>query len=534
MRKQWFYIPIFVFFVMILVGCTSLFNKLPTEVSDLSTLKNTDQLYILTVFVDKDVEDLINDLAGTLTDALTNLFKPAETGSATDTFYNIYDVYDKHPVAVQKLRNMLGSSNSLTSMIDLEIPITGQAKMDILAALNPEETPTSVQKLLLKLQILGNSVSGMNKTLEKFITSTPKLETSLNGVKIFAQAANKFKYIMQTVEEPANLVVDYRDIMYLRGVVNLLLSVYDSKESTDYNLGKMNEINSAEDPLKYFLTDDAYTKISTFMGKYTGEEPPLTTEAFWRDLDTLIKDLAGTSQNLIMKSLFNPNVLSFKGFKFLIDEADFYVDIVNKVYDFEIAKTDSNGWTNNSKTSLYEYMKMASEDENISIKTGLDETINPPEMESGTTMTELKFGAVDMLKNPKYIDLVKELDKDLPTGNLTVSTKLQIRPTQESTETIPTDVSLSISLNFSELRNEPFDLLNNNIGIKTKMISELINMNPPIWEVLAEESTTPEEVSQILNIVYSNLTFYDSASKTLTVTIDNGVTIKASIIVPEG
>jgi len=535
MKKGLFLASVLLFLVMIITGCNPPpVNKLPTEVSNLSTLKSTDQLYILTVFVDEDIEDLTNDLADALTDALTNLFKPVETGSATGTFYNIYDVYDKHPVAVQKLRSMLNSSKSLTSMIDLEIPITGQAKMDILAALNPEETPTSVQKLLLKLQILGNSVSGINKTLEKFVPNTPRLEILLNSVEILTQATNKFKYIMQTGEEPQNLVVDYRDIMYLRGVVNLLLAVYDSKESTDYNLGKINEISSAEDPLKYFLTDDAYTKISTFMGKYTGEEPPLTTEAFWADLDALVKDLAGSSQDLMMKSLFNRNVLSFEGFKFLINEADFYVDIVNKVYDFETAKTNTNGWTDNNKTSLFEYFTRASENVDISIKTLLNGTIDPPQLPPNATMTELKFGAVDMLKKPKYIDLVKELDKDLPTGNLTVNTKLQIYPTQESPETTPTDVSLSISLNFNELRNEPFDLLNNNIGIKTAMIGQLMTMDPPIWEVLAGESTTPEQVSQILNIVYSNLTFYDSATKTFTVTIDNGLTIKASMIVPEG
>lgn len=535
MKKGLFLASVLLFLVMIITGCNPPpVNKLPTEVSNLSTLKSTDQLYILTVFVDEDIEDLTNDLADALTDALTNLFKPVETGSATGTFYNIYDVYDKHPVAVQKLRSMLNSSKSLTSMIDLEIPITGQAKMDILAALNPEETPTSVQRLLLKLQILGNSVSGINKILEKFVPNTPRLEILLNSVEILTQATNKFKYIMQTGEEPANLVVDYRDIMYLRGVVNLLLAVYDSKEAVDYNVEKINQIASAEDPLKYFLTDDAYTKISTFMEEYVGEETPLATEVLWADLDALVKDLAGTSQDLMMKSLFKPNVFSFEGFKFLIDEADFYVDIVNKVYGFEVAKTDTNGWTDNNKTSLFEYVTRASEEDDISIRNGLNGEINLPEMESGTTMTELKFGAVDMLKNPKYIDLVKELDKDLPNGNLAISTKLQIRPTEENTETTPTDVSLSISLNFSELRNEPFDLLNNNIGIKTEMISELINMDPPIWEVLAEGEMAPEDASEILGIVLSNLTFYDSATKTLTVTIDNGLTIKVSITVPEG
>jgi len=72
-----------------LVGCTSLLNQLPAEVSDLSTLKSTDRLYILTVFVDEDVEDLINDLAS------------VETGTGTETLYNIYAVYEDHPTSTK-------------------------------------------------------------------------------------------------------------------------------------------------------------------------------------------------------------------------------------------------------------------------------------------------------------------------------------------------------------------------------------------------------------------------------------------------
>jgi len=251
----------------------------------------------------------------------------------------------------------------------------------------------------------------------------------------------------------------------------------------------------------------------------------------------LVTALDDDSGNLKMSSLFKTNVLSFKGFKFLIDEADFFIDIVNKVYDFEAAKTDSNGWTDNNKTSLYEYTMRALEDEDISIKTGLDKTIDPPEMGTGTTMTELKFGAVDMLSSPKYIALVRELDKDLPIGNLAISTKMQIRPTEESTETTPAtpaDVSLSITLKFNELRNEPFDLLNNNIGIKTAMIGQLMTMNPPIWEVLAQGEMAPEDASEILDIVLSNLTFYDSSTGEFNVTIDNGIIILGSVTVPEG
>lgn len=419
-----------------------------------------------------------------------------------------------------------------------EVQITGQAKEDILEALNPEEENPAVESFLSGVGTFGNSISGISKTLERFIPSTSKLGTLLNDIESLAPKMTNFNHIMQTDEEsevPETLVADYRDIMYLRGVVNLLLAIYDSKEPVDYDLAKIDEISSVDDPLSYFLTEDAYTKISEFSGKYADVENPPATETFWTDLNTLVTALDDDSGNLKMSSLFKTNVLSFKGFKFLIDEADFFIDIVNKVYDFEAAKTDSNGWTNNNKTSLYEYTMRALEDEDISIKTGLDKTIDPPEMGTGTTMTELKFGAVDMLSSPKYIALVRELDKDLPIGNLAISTKMQIRPTEESTETTPAtpaDVSLSITLKFNELRNEPFDLLNNNIGIKTAMIQELIDIR--IWDILTQEEMAPEDASEILDIVLSNLTFYDSATEEFTVTIDNGIIILGSVTVPEG
>ena len=523
MRKRWLSVPVLVFFVMILAGCTSLLNQLPAEVSDLSTLKSTDQLYILTIFVDEDVENLISAIATA---------EPSD--SATKTLANIYDIYDEHSVAVQKLRSMLSSSNGLTSKTDLEVQITGQAKEDILETLSSEGLTANVQNFLFNLPTLEKSIAGISKTVEKFEPGTSQFGTLLNGTKNLEPNISKLKNIMQSGEEPANLVVDYRDIMYLRGIVNLLLAIYDSKGPVDYDLAKIDEISSVDDPLSYLLTDTAYTRISEFSGKYADVENPPATEALWNDLKTLVNDLAGSSPNLMMSSLFKPNVLSFQGFKFLIDEADFFIDIVNKVYGFEVTKTDSNGWTDNDKTSLYEYITKASEEDDISIKTGLDVKINPPEMESGNTMTELKFGAVDMFKSPKYIDLIKEFDRDLPTGNLAVSTKLQIRPTEEGSETIPVDVSLSVTLKFGELRNEPFDLLNNNIGIKKAMIQALIDMDPPIWEIITEENVTPEQVSGILDIVYSNLTFYDNATKTLTITLDNGITIKASVTVPEG
>ncbi|HCL98912.1 MAG TPA: hypothetical protein DHW87_04010, partial [Fervidobacterium sp.] len=166
MRKRWLYVPMLVIFVMIVAGCTSLFNPIPTEVSDLDTLKSTDRMYILTAFVDEDVRSLVDAIAAA---------EPSE--SATETLYNIYDIYDAHPVAVQKLKNMLSSSNSLTSVIDLEVQITGQAKEDILEALNPEEENPAVESFLSRVATFGNSISGISKTLERFIPSTSKLGT---------------------------------------------------------------------------------------------------------------------------------------------------------------------------------------------------------------------------------------------------------------------------------------------------------------------------------------------------------------------
>ncbi|MBP7304234.1 MAG: hypothetical protein KA938_05705, partial [Fervidobacterium sp.] len=87
MRKRWLYVPMLVIFVMIVAGCTSLFNPIPTEVSDLDTLKSTDRMYILTAFVDEDVENLVEDIST----ALTTL--------DTSTINNIYGAYEENPQA---------------------------------------------------------------------------------------------------------------------------------------------------------------------------------------------------------------------------------------------------------------------------------------------------------------------------------------------------------------------------------------------------------------------------------------------------
>ncbi|HOP82928.1 MAG TPA: hypothetical protein PL174_06950, partial [Fervidobacterium sp.] len=95
-----------------------------------------------------------------------------------------------------------------------EVQITGQAKEDILEALNPEEENPAVESFLSEVSMFGNSISGISKTLERFIpTSTPKLGTLLNGMKNLAPKMTNFNRIMQTDEEsevPETLVADYR------------------------------------------------------------------------------------------------------------------------------------------------------------------------------------------------------------------------------------------------------------------------------------------------------------------------------------
>jgi len=51
---------------------------------------------------------------------------------------------------------------------------------------------------------------------------------------------------------------------------------------------------------------------------------------------------------------------------------------------------------------------------------------------------------------------------------------------------------------------------------------------------LAQGEMAPEDASEILDIVLSNLTFYDSSTGEFNVTIDNGIIISGSVTVPEG
>src|SRR5690606_15526952 len=139
---------------------------------------------------------------------------------------------------------------------------------------------------------------------------------------------------------------------------------------------------------------------------------------------------------------------------FVIKKLDLIVEIFNQVYIFETDKTNNKGWTDNEKTSLYEYLALCSEasesDDDISIKNMLNESIglDKDELELGVNIDELKIGGIDLF-SAKWKDLLQKIDSILPNNKLVFSLKVSVEA--EESEGISGSADISLTLDFNKL-----------------------------------------------------------------------------------
>ena len=286
--------------------------------------------------------------------------------------------------------------------------------------------------------------------------------------------------------------------------------------------------------IEYLFKEAAVNQMSEFWELYGESEDNWTNELFWTDLDELVKGLAKIStpnDQLNTKDLLNEGVLEIEGLGFVIKKLDFIVEIFNQVYIFETDKTNSKGWTDNEKTSLYEYLALcsqASESDDISIKNMLNESIgldkDELELELGVNIDELKIGGIDLF-SAKWKDLLQKIDSILPNNKLVFSLKVSVEA--EESEGISGSADISLTLDFNKLSDEPLDLKNNNLGIKDTMIEDLIDLE--IWDLLAQEEIEEDKIEELINAILNNLTFYSSENKTLEIKIDDSIIFKAII-----
>lgn len=510
--KKYLYVVILAVSLFLLGACvtdtTPPSPSYPSSVSDLEEISENDSLYVVTALTDEEVVGLMTDVSDYISDyislpapepttyqesTLTVKSGPDLMSETTDDASKVYNglmnVFRNHSRAREKLRNMVSSSKGLVGETDLEVEITGKAKEEIIDALNDLIAP---------------------------------------GVDV-------------AIEEPETLVLDYRDFMYLRALAGGLLSIYDSEEAvTDWfdNLDEitaltyyLENINTEELPDDLFK-DETLELITEFIDYLNTlpEEYPFEVEETWTELATLVTDLAGIAaptDELNTADIFAEGILQIGGMNFLVDTLDYVVEIINGVYVFEVANTDSFGWSNDGKTSLYEYaatLSDASSNDDISIKSDLGQDFSIEDIP--VEITELKFGSVDLLQEVKVADLLDELNKLLPTGELVITTKAST-----STEQRSAIFSVTLSVDFGALSSDgSLALLNNNLGVEADIIDGLIAIN--IWTIIADETLqTPEQIGEIVGIILNNLTFIEKETYSLGTGIDIDDSISGEVTI---
>jgi len=449
-------------------------------IDDLDDLESDDELYIVTSITDENINKLTSDVI----DYIANI-PPLETPEDyVELYEGIQNIYSENEDAIEKLRDMIESSEVLTEKQDLAIEITGEAKEAIIEVLNQLASPVE--------------------------------PVNFNNKKMMGTYNNE--------TEPEVLIFDYRDLMYLRLITGSLLTIYESIDFMEPYIDIFEELSEYEDIFEYFLIPTSYDKINTFVSTYQEYDNPWKQEDFWQDLDELIIELSeedGDDEYVSFSDLFKNNVLQLPGTDFVIEKLDFFVSTFKNIYDFEKEMTDENGWTDDDQLSLYEFIMTLnglSTSDDISIKTALDEPVDIQDIPQ--EILELKFGSTSLLESFTLEDLLTELYNSLPNGQLSITAKINIPATEEDNIDIDLTVETSLTLDFDELMNVPLDLRVNNIKVQSDLIDELIEIE--IWEKLSSNNMTQEEAEEIYNIVLDNLGFYDPDTGTFTVNIDSG------------
>jgi hypothetical protein len=509
MKKYW-YVVVLAVSLFLLGACVTDTTppppSYPSSVSDLEDIP--EELDVVTVLTDEEVVGLITDVIDYISPPASESTTDQDSSSivksvpelmseptddASKVYNGLMNVFRNHSRAREKLRNMVTSSKGLVGVTDLEVEITGNAKEDIIKALND----------LIALIV-------------------PK----------------------ETIAIPGTLILDYRDFMYLRALAGGLLSIYDSEEPVYGwfdNIDEITEITyyfeniDTEEPPENLFKAEALELITRFVSYMNDslEENPFGVPETWTELDKLVTDLAGIAlpnEELNTADIFAEDLLQIGGMDFLVNTLDSFIEIINGIYVFEVANTDAFGWSNDNKTSLYEYaatLSGAGSNDDISIKTYLGEDTSIEDMPA--EITELKFGSVDLLEGANVADLVGELNKLLPAGELAITTKAST-----STEKGSIDFSGSLSVDFGALSSDgTLALLNNNLGVEADIIDELIAIN--IWTIISTPEPTPEQIGEIIGIILDNLTFIEKGDYSLStsIDIDDSISEEVTIVTDE-
>ncbi|MEJ5229300.1 MAG: hypothetical protein WHT65_04780 [Pseudothermotoga sp.] len=336
--------------------------------------------------------------------------------------------------------------------------------------------------------------------MRKFLTAKDSLLTMSNRreycFEITGEAKKQIISAISSVlnceiEEPENLWFDFRDVMLLSLVFQPIVTAYDIQDQIRewiwVALIGENQFNPDD-----WFTDQAMQCYEFLCDVVLYNNFP---EDFWQTLKTCAEEVAKVSSPetiLDLKDVFKEGTLTVKNLDKILKTVDDVLKIIVEIYDFEKYSVYYDGsrkdgreptlWTIFCEASFRQTMRFSSWAEN--------QIPDPP------SDTVLKIGSLSIKSGTSIISLLKELERVLPNGKLTIEVATNSEPYS----------SFSVEIDLAQFYKPQIDFRTQaNIGTDLEVFDYLVTHSEEIaqaFENVTQNSTvTNEDLNTFNNLL---------------------------------
>lgn len=488
------WIVLIVFFAFIF-GCvnTNPTDLGPSEISDTGNDPET-PAYAIDIITDGEFIDLINQIANT------------SSGAGSTSSKNSKELL-KTPILFTQETSYKNGYDQL---------------INILNAISSKE------KLINKMKQFRKAVNNLLKYENRYeyyaeVTGNAKnkLENTLRQLKDLDSNASS-----------TNLYIDFRDVMVLNLLIEPFIFVHDNHDE----LVKLIR-DSSESNIEPIIRDEFTSLVSTFEASYSNIDfSYFSNPTFLNDLkNTLdkISDISEDKNYLDLNDIFVPEAFVLNWVDNAINLSDLLIKTIVEINEYEIRKTDENGFRKDGKTTIWTFGENKAD--NISITL---EWYNTPLIEEDIPKNaSITLNDKEVNTSTTVIDVLKILDSALPDNTLIFNISFATPINLESTATI----NYSLKFDFEKLNTSALDLKNCNLKINDGVL-DILNVASITELTMAINTQNIDVLNSYLNFISKNLEFvsfsYDSGSNTITIkfeyNLENGAFVETLNIKLEG
>jgi len=335
---------------------------------------------------------------------------------------------------------------------------------------------------------------------------------------------------LQPLSTPTELVFDYRDVLLFSLIFEPLIYIYDNKDQIQENITEAASAIFEDDDM---LSEAFLNELTEFSSQVSTISSPSIIQStdFWVYLKDFIETSAQISPEtdvFDMKDIYKEDALIIKGLDKSLDFVDKILKILVELYDYENIVTDDSGYRKDGYQTLWQIVvELVSSAQNILLIKPIGDISVFDHPSTDTTMI---IGSVD-LTTAKVIDVLREIEKAMPVGKLTIELGFEELKTWS-------DVLFRFIFDFGGLSQPEYDLKDNNFGVGIEVFNYLATNDngPNTLEILLsgpQNSQEFQDFETFLSVLSNSLMFMDISTETdnstLTIHVQGDITIGLGI-----